>query len=63
MMFLDSNQVYYWRFKCNTHNYYNDLIKTKMKIFQLEIIYNRGRSAKQARLGFMIDSILIKREA
>ena len=28
-MFLDSNQVYYWRFKCNTHNNYNYIIKTK----------------------------------
>ncbi len=23
MMFLGSNQVYYWRFKSNTHNNYN----------------------------------------
>jgi len=23
MMFLDLNQVYYWRFRCNTHNNYN----------------------------------------
>jgi hypothetical protein len=28
-----------------------------------EIIYNRRRSTKQARLGFMIESVLIKREA
>jgi hypothetical protein len=33
-----------------------------MKLFQLEIIYNR-RSTKQARLGLGIDSVLIKREA
>jgi len=32
-------------------------------IIKLEIIYNRRRSTKQARLGFGIDSILIKREA
>jgi hypothetical protein len=25
--------------------------------------YNRGRSTKQARLGFEVDTILIKREA
>ncbi len=23
------DQVYYWRFKCNTHNNYNYIIKTK----------------------------------
>jgi hypothetical protein len=34
-----------------------------MKLLQLEIIYNRRRSTKLARLGFAIDSILIKREA
>jgi hypothetical protein len=34
-----------------------------MEIFLSEIIYNRGRSTKQARLGFMIDSVLTKREA
>ncbi len=39
-------------------------IYTSMKhLFYLEIIYNRRRSTKQARLGFEIDSILIKREA
>jgi hypothetical protein len=34
-----------------------------MKLFYLEIIYNRKRSTKQGRLGFGIDSVLIKREA
>jgi len=34
-----------------------------MKLFHSEIIYNRRRSTKQARLGFVIDSVLIKREA
>ena len=61
MMFLDSNQVYYLRFKCNTHNNYNCIIKTKWRTFLLETIYDRG-STKQARLGFVIDSVLSKRE-
>jgi hypothetical protein len=34
-----------------------------MKLFLLEIIYNGRRSTKQARLGFGVDSVLIKREA
>ncbi len=28
-MFLGLSQVYYWWFKCNTHNNYNYIIKTK----------------------------------
>ncbi len=28
-MFLGWSQVYYWGFKCNTHNNYNYIIKTK----------------------------------
>ncbi len=28
-MFLGLSQVYYWRFKYNTHNNYNCTIKTK----------------------------------
>ncbi len=31
-MFLGLSQVYYWRFKCNTHNNYNYIIKTKIKL-------------------------------
>jgi hypothetical protein len=34
-----------------------------MKLFESENIYNRGRSTKQAQLGFVMDSVLIKREA
>jgi hypothetical protein len=33
-----------------------------MKLFKLEIICNRRRSIKQARLGFGVDSVLIKRD-
>jgi len=29
MIFLGLNQVYYLRFKCNTHNNYNQITKTK----------------------------------
>jgi hypothetical protein len=32
-MFLDLNQVYYWRLECNTHNDYNYIIKTKWSYF------------------------------
>jgi len=28
-MCLGLSQVYYWRFKCNKHNSYNYIIKTK----------------------------------
>ncbi len=28
-MFLGLSRAYYWRFKCNTHNNYNYIIKTK----------------------------------
>jgi hypothetical protein len=42
MMFLGFSLVYYWRFKCNTHNNYNQLIKTKWS-YLLEIIYNREK--------------------
>jgi hypothetical protein len=33
MMFADLNQVYYWRFKSDTHNNYNYIIKTKGRYF------------------------------
>jgi hypothetical protein len=41
-MFLVLNQVYYWRFKSDTHNNYNYIIKTKWS-YELEIIYNRKK--------------------
>jgi hypothetical protein len=34
-----------------------------MKLLLLEIIYNRRRSTKQARLGFGIDRVLIKKRS
>jgi hypothetical protein len=34
-----------------------------MELFLIEIIYNSGRSTKQARLVFGVDNVLIKREA
>jgi hypothetical protein len=40
MMFLGLNQVYYWGFKCNTHNNYKYIIETKWnynwKLFTIE---------------------------
>ncbi len=30
-----------------------------MKLFESEIIYNRKRSTKQARLGFVIDVVIV----
>ncbi len=39
-MLLGLGQVYYWRFKCNTHNNYNCIIKIKWnynwKLFRTE---------------------------
>ncbi len=39
-MFIGLDQVIYWGFKCNTHNNYNCIIKTKWnynwKIFTTE---------------------------
>jgi hypothetical protein len=33
-MFLGLSQVYYWGFKCNTHNNYNnDIVKTKWNYY------------------------------
>jgi hypothetical protein len=61
-MFLGVNQVYYWRFKCNTHNNYNKIIKLN-EVINYKLFTTERRSTKQARLGFLIDSILIKREA
>jgi len=62
-MFVDLSQVYYWKFKSYTHDNYNYIIKTKWSCFNYKSIYNRRRSTKQARLGFWVDSVLIKREA
>jgi len=54
MMFLVLSQVCYWRFKCNTHNNYNYIIKTNWN-YNWKLFTAEHRSTKQSRLGFGID--------
>ncbi len=53
-MFLGLDQVYDWRFKYNTHNNCNYIIKTKWnynwKLFTIE-----GETPSKVRCGFKID--------
>jgi hypothetical protein len=51
-MFLGLSQVYYWKFKCNTHNNYNYIIKTKWNIYLQQ---REEATSKVSRLGFGID--------
>ncbi len=46
---LVSSQVYYWRFKCNIHNNYNYVIKTKWNYY-LEIV-NKQREEAPSKVG------------
>ncbi len=61
-MFLGLSQVYFWGFKCNTHNNYTRILKLN-EVINLKLFRTERRSTKQGRLGFGIDRVLIKREA
>jgi hypothetical protein len=61
-MFLVLDQVYYLGFQNNTHNNYNYKIKTKWIYFNQKL-FTTEEEAPEATFGFVIDNVLIKREA
>ncbi len=51
MMFLDLNQVYYWRFESNTHNNYNYTIKTKWNYLNYKLFTTEEEAPSKLNLG------------
>jgi hypothetical protein len=51
MMFLVLNQVYYWRFKRDTHNSYNYIIKTKWNYFNCKLFTTEEEAPSKLGLG------------
>ncbi len=50
-MFLDLNQVYYLRFKWNTRNNYNYIIKTKKKLLIRNYLQQKEETPSKLGLG------------
>jgi hypothetical protein len=53
-MFLGLSQVYYRRFKYNSHNNYNYIIKTKL-VYNWKLFTTEREATSKVDLGFRID--------
>jgi len=49
-MFLGLSQVHYWRFKCNTHNNYNYIIKSKWN-YNWKLLATEREASSKVGLG------------